>query len=165
MLTRAQKQEIIDGIKGDISKSKAIFLTNLVGISANSSVDVRKKVRDVGGKVLITRNSLFGKAAEGTFAEGLLKGLKGTNAVAFAFEDAATVAKVLNDAGKDLELVTLTGGYLGEQKLGAKEVKELANLPSRDQMLATVLATFMAPASAFVRVLHAIKEEKEKATA
>ncbi len=165
MLNREQKQTIIDGLKGDIEKAQGLFLTNLIGITANNSVKVRKEVRDAGGKLVVTRNTLFGKAAEGTYAESVLSGLKGTNAVAFAFEDAAAVAKVLKDAGKDHELVDLKAGFLEQKELTKAEVTELASLPSRDEMLGTLLATFMAPVSAFARVLHAIKEQKEEASA
>lgn len=162
MMNRAEKEEIVAGLKDDLAKSKAIFLTNIVGVQSNDANRVRKEVRGKSGKVVVTRNSLFERAAVGTPSEKLLKNLKGTNAVAFAFDDAAAVAKVLDEVGKDLALVELKGGMLGDLLLSGVQVKELAKLPSRDQMLATLLATFNAPASAFVRVLNAIHEKKEK---
>ena len=117
MLKRAEKDAIISDVKGNIESAKAIFLTNLIGISSNDSVAVRAKLREVEGKVFVTRNTLFEKASTGTVAEGMLKGLKGPHAVAFAFEDAASVAKVLKDAGKEFESVELKGGILnGEVK-------------------------------------------------
>ena len=160
MLQRAQKDTIIEGLKSDIDKARAIFLTNLIGIPSNDAVKVRKGVRDKGGKIIVTRNSLFGIAAKGTKVEAMLADLKGTNAVAFAFEDTAGVAKVLKEAGKELELVELRAGFLGDKELTKAEVIELASLPSRNEMLGTLLATFMAPVSAFARVLHAINEQK-----
>ena len=165
MLNRKQKQVIINDLKGDIEKAQGLFLTNLIGISANDAVRIRKEVRDAGGKIVITRNTLFGKAAQGTYAENALSGLKGTNAIAFAYEDAAAVAKILKDAGKGLELVDLKAGYLEQKELDKNQVLELANLPSRDEMLGTLLATFMAPVSAYARVLHATKEKKEEGEA
>jgi len=160
MLQRAQKDTIIKGLKSDIDKARAIFLTNLIGVSSNDAVKVRKEIREKGGKIIVTRNTLFGLAAKGTKVESMLSGLKGTNAVAFAFEDSAGVAKVLKDAGKELELIELRAGFLGDRELTKAEVLELASLPSRDEMLGTLLATFMAPVSAFARVLHAINEQK-----
>ena len=163
MLLRSKKNELIDSLKGDIDKANAIFLTNLIGVQSNDAAAIRKKVRDAGGKIVITRNTLFEIAGKGTKCEGLLKGLKGTNAVALAFDDAAAVAKVLKKTGEDLKDVTLKGGVLGEQVLNANEVNELAVLPSRDEMLGTLLATFMAPVSALARALHAIGEKKNEA--
>jgi large subunit ribosomal protein L10 len=162
MLERSEKEAIIQSLKTDIAKSKAIFLTNLIGIKSNDAVKVRKAVRDAKGKVVVTRNTLFKKAAAGTSAEALMENLSGPHAVAFAFDDAAAVAKCLKEAGSDLELVDMKGGVLEGQLLTKAQVKQLADLPSRDQMLGTLLATFLAPASAFARVLVAIQEKKEK---
>ncbi len=163
MMTRAEKDVVVASLKEKIQKSQAVFLTNLVGIPSNDAVRIRKNVRDAKGFMAITKNTLFARAAQGTYAEPLLKDLSGNNAVAFAYEDAAAVAKAVNDATGDFEnIVVIKGGMLGSQKLSKAEVVALAKLPSRDQMLATLLATFNAPAGAFVRVLDAIKSQKEK---
>jgi large subunit ribosomal protein L10 len=161
MMTRADKDIVIKDLKEKIEKSEALFLTNLIGIPANDAVSIRKQVREAKGAIVVTRNTLFGKAAEGTFAEELLKDLKGTNAVAFAFEDAPAVAKAVFEASNDLEAVTLGKGYLGTELLEATKVVELAKLPSKDEMLGTLLATFNAPISAFARLMNAIKDEVE----
>ncbi|MCB9060689.1 MAG: 50S ribosomal protein L10 [Halobacteriovoraceae bacterium] len=160
MLTKAEKNGIIEDLKTDLDKAQAIFLTNLIGISANDSVKIRKEIREVNGKVVVTRNTLFSKAAKGHIAEGLLSNLKGPHAVAFAFDDAAAVAKAIKKAGDSLEKVEFKGGILDGKVLSLAEVQELANLPSKDQMLATLLATFNAPISALARVLFAIQEKK-----
>jgi len=162
MMTRAEKDAVVSSIKEQIEKSQAVFLTNLVGIPSVDSVRIRKQVREAKGHVVITRNTLFARAAAGTYAEGLLKDLKGSTAVAFAYEDAPGVAKIINDATGEFDgIVTIRGGMLGTQTLTKADVIALAKLPSRDQMLGTLLATFNAPASAFARVLNAIKEQKE----
>ncbi len=161
MITRAEKDALIDGLKKDIEASKAIFLTNVIGLSSNDANTLRKNVRDAEGKVVVTRNTLYSKAAQGTEAEELLSGLKGTQAVAFAFGDAPGVAKALKEMGKENELVELRGGLLDGKALTPAEVNAIADLPSRDEMLGTLLATFNAPISALARVLFAIKEEKE----
>lgn len=161
MMTRAEKDVVVSSIKEKIEKAQAVFLTNLVGIPSVDSVRIRKSVREANGHMVVTRNTLFARAAAGTYAEGLLKDLKGTSCVAFAYEDAAAVAKIVNDAsGEFTDIVTIRGGMLGSQALTKAEVIALAKLPSRDQMLGTLLATFNAPVSAFARVLFAIQEQK-----
>ncbi len=161
MMTRAEKDAVVSSIKEKIEKSQAVFLTNLVGIPSVDSVRIRKNVREAKGHMVVTRNTLFARAAKGTFAEGLLADLKGTSCVAFAYDDAAAVAKVVNDAsGEFADIVTIRGGQLGTQKLTKADVVALAKLPSRNEMLGTLLATFNAPVSAFARVLHAIQEQK-----
>jgi len=161
MITRESKSAVIKDLKEKIENAQALFLTNVIGIEANDAVELRKKVREAKGGIVVTRNTLFGKAAEGTYAEELLKGLKGTNAVAFAFEDAPGVAKALYETSKELEAVTLGKGFLGTDLIDEKQVAALAKLPSRDEMLGTLLATFQAPVSAFARLVNAIKDECE----
>jgi large subunit ribosomal protein L10 len=161
MLTRDEKGAIIESLKGDIEKAKGIFLTNVIGMTSNDGVALRKEIRDADGKLVVTRNTLFGLASKGTEAEELLSGLKGPQAVAFAFEDAPGVAKALKEAGKVHEMVELRGGLLDGKVLTVEEVKAIADLPSRDEMLGTLLATFNAPISALARVLFAVQEQKE----
>ena len=166
MMTRAEKDAVVSEVRAQIEKSQAVFLTNLVGIPSVDSVRIRKSVREAQGHVVIARNTLFARAAVGTFAEGILKDLKGSTAVAFAYGDAAAVAKIVNDAATEFtDIVTVKGGMLGTQKLTKADVVALAKLPSRDQMLGTLLATFNAPVSAFARVLFAIQEQKETQSA
>ncbi|OFZ70882.1 MAG: 50S ribosomal protein L10, partial [Bdellovibrionales bacterium RIFOXYC2_FULL_39_8] len=81
-MNRAEKEAVIGEVKTNISKAKAIFLTNLVGIESNNANAIRKSVRDVKGKLMITKNSLFEIAAKGTDYEKLLVNLKGSSAVA-----------------------------------------------------------------------------------
>jgi large subunit ribosomal protein L10 len=161
MMTRAEKDAVVSSVRAQIEKSQAVFLTNLVGIPSVDSVRIRKNVREAKGHMVITRNTLFARAAKGTYAEGLCAELKGTSALAFAYEDAAAVAKIINDATSEFtDIVTIKGGMLGTQKLSKAEVVALAKLPSRNEMLGTLLATFNAPVSAFARVLFAIQEQK-----
>jgi len=161
MITRQSKDVVIKDLKEKIANSQALFLTNVIGMAANDSVALRKQVREANGALVVTRNTLFGKAAEGTYAEALLKDLKGTNAVAFAFEDAPGVAKALLETSKEVECVTLGKGFLGEELLEEDKVLALAKLPSREEMLGTMLATFQAPVSSLARLLNSIKDECE----
>ena len=160
MLDRAQKESIVKGLKGDFDKAKAVFLTNIIGISSNDSVEIRKNVREANGKVIIARNTLLSRAGAGTPAEGMLKDLKGPHAVAVAYDDAAAVAKCLKNASKDHEIVEFKAGILDGTELSIADLKQLADLPSRDEMLGTLLATFNAPISALARVLYAVQEQK-----
>lgn len=162
MMTKPQKDEVVAKVKTNIDKADALFLTNLVGISANEAVALRKQVREAKGYICIAKNTLLARAAKGTFAEGKISELKGPSALAFSFEDPAAIAKILKDFSTTNQNVTLRAGYLGTKEISAAEIQMLASLPSRDQMLGTLLATFMAPASAFARVLYAIKEQKEQ---
>ena len=161
MLSRAKKESMVEGLRKDLGEARAVFLTNLVGIRSADAVEVRRGVREAGGKVVVMRNTLMAKAAEGTPAAALVSGLKGPHALALAFGDAPPVAKALKEAGKRFEEVEIRGGVLGDEELALEQVKALADLPSREAMLATLLASCMAPVSAFARLLAALRDECE----
>ena len=162
MLKKEQKNEVVKGLKAEIEAAQAVFLTNFIGIPSNDSVAIREKIREARGKVIVARNTLFKRAGSGTMAEKLLSNLKGPNALAFAFEDAPKVAKCLKEARKEHELVDIKGGLLNGEEISVDQIKALADLPSREEMLGTLLATMIAPVSAFARTLNALKDECEK---
>jgi large subunit ribosomal protein L10 len=161
MLTREDKGKIISNIRDNLNKSNAVFVTNLIGMPSNDSVKLRKEIRDVDGTVLVARNTLLKKAAEGTKYEKLVSNLQGPTALACSFNDAASVAKILFDSSKTFDVIKFRSGLLGDRDLTSSEIESLAKLPSSKQMLATLLATFNAPISAFVRCLDAIGKTKE----
>ncbi|MGH1469491.1 MAG: 50S ribosomal protein L10, partial [Bdellovibrionales bacterium] len=68
MITRADKEAVIKDLKEKITNSRAMFLTNVIGMEANQAVELRKTIRESKGALVVTRNTLFGKAAEGTYA-------------------------------------------------------------------------------------------------
>lgn len=161
MLNRADKEALVDGLKKDIEGARGLFLTNLIGIPSNDSVQVRKEIREAQGKIVVTRNTLFRRAAAGTYAEKLLEELKGPHALAFAFEDAPGVAKALKKAGEEFEVIEFKGGFLNGEELSIADIKALADLPSREEMLGTLLATMNAPVSAFARLMNQLKDKVE----
>ena len=161
MITRQKKEQVVQGLKADMQKACALFYTDLIGIKSNEANTLRKVLWNSKAKVVVAKNSLLKRAVQGTYAEKTWSNLKGSSAMVFAFEDAAAVAKCFKDMG-DLPSVALSGGYLREKELDVQQIKTLANLPARPQMLAILLASFMAPMSAFVRTLEAIKVKKEQ---
>ncbi len=162
MLTRVNKEERVKNLKKDIESSRAIFLTNVIGISSNEANIIRREINSSNGKLVVARNTIFSLACKGTVAEKMLTDLKGTNAIALAFDDPPTIAKALNDASKRNENIEFKGGFLGEEELSVQQIKYLASLPSRNEMMAKMFATFNAPIAAFARVLNAIREKKEE---
>jgi large subunit ribosomal protein L10 len=161
MITKKSKEKVMGDLKESFSKSNAVFLTNIIGMPSNDSVLLRKELRKSGGKLVIARNTLIRAASKEAGFGDLFNDLRGPSALVFSFEDPTVTSKVILDASKNFELIVLRGGYLGQKQLSAAETLSLAKLPGRNQMLATLLATFNAPVSAFVRVLDAILQQKQ----
>ena len=162
MLDRTEKEKIVINLRADLNRAEAVFVTDMIGIPANEAVSIRKEMREACGKIVVAKNTLFKKAAEGGACEKLFLGLEGSNAMAFAFGDASAVAKCLKKAGEDFETVSYKGGLWNGEEMTVDQMKSLASLPPREQMMGTVLATMMAPVSSFVRILNTIKEKKEQ---
>ena len=160
MLDRAKKAEVMSELKSGFENANAVFLTNLIGLTSNDAVELRKTLEMLMQNFCYKKYTIC-KASVGTVCEEMMKGLVCPHAVAFANETAA-VAKALKEAGEKFEnVVSLKAGILKGQSLTSDELVQLASLPGKDQMVATLLATFNAPVGAFVRVLNAIKESKE----
>ena len=162
MFNRQEKEEFIKGLREKIDAARAVFLTNMIGLSSNEANGLRKRIREAKGTVVVARNTLLERAGKGTIAQDLLTGLKGQNALAIAFEDAPGVVKALYEARENHDVITLEKGLLKGQTLTKSDLIELAKLPSREVLLAMTLVTMQAPVSSFLRLLNAIKEQKEQ---
>lgn len=158
-----RKARTVAAVRADIERASAVFLTNVVGLSGDDAVRLRRAVREAGGGVTVARNTLLKRAAAGTPAEGLFGGLAGPNAAAFSFGDPAPVAKSLKDAGEELEAVRIKGGVIDGAEATAASILALADLPPRAEMLGAVLATMAAPLSSLVRLLDAVRRSREEA--
>ena len=117
--------------------------------------ELRRKLRSVDGEYLVSKNTLAAIAIRESPSTALESLLVGPVAVAFGFSDAVGVAKVLKDFAKDHEKLAIKGGVLDGEALSAKQLEQLASMPSRDELRAKLLALFNTPATNFVRLLKA----------
>jgi len=169
-LDRTEKSELVERLHGELKETKAVFVTDYMGLTVEEISQLRGQIRAVGGKYQVVKNTLLKRASEGTGATGLSPYLEGPTAVAMAFADPVALAKALVDFAKKNEKLEIQGGVLGEQVLSLQDVRDLATMPSREVLLARLLGTLNAPASNFVGVcaamvrqlLYALKAIEEK---
>ncbi len=161
MITKKKKELMVQELKGKIEKSQGIFLTNIVGLSAENTLKLRKELRSVGASISVCRNTLFARASQGTSVESLMTSLEGAHALAFAQQDSSAVAKILFNFKKDFDFIKFDKAYVDGAVLESKQLQVLATLPSKNELIATLLATMNAPISALARVLHAVAEKKQ----
>jgi large subunit ribosomal protein L10 len=151
--SRKFKEEILDQYDQWLSHSKALVVTEYLGMSMKELDVLRAKIREVGGEFHVVKNTLGRKAFEKagySFPEELLFG---SSAIVFAFNDAPAVAKTVVDFAKGMEKLKVKGGILDKKPLSADGVKALADMPPLPVMRATLLGTIMAPASKLVRTM------------
>lgn len=152
-ITKERKNELISQYSEWIGRSKALVVTEYLGLSMKEMDALRAKVREAGGEFHILKNTLAHFSFEQAGLTVPAGQLEGSTAVAFAFDDAPAMAKIMTDFAKSSEFVKIKGGYLDKQSISAQGVKALADLPPLPVMRAQLLGTLLAPASKLVRTL------------
>jgi large subunit ribosomal protein L10 len=158
-LNREEKQMVIEALAKKLQKSPAVFLADFKGLKVEELGGLRRKVREAGGEIQVVKNTLIRMAAEGTGTEVINDHLAGNNAVGTTTGDPAALAKALVEYAKTKDKLVLKGGALSGRLLSVDQVKAIADLPSRDVLLATLLGTMNAVPSGFVRVLAAVPQK------
>ncbi|MFZ5816945.1 MAG: 50S ribosomal protein L10 [Bacillota bacterium] len=158
MPIRAEKQQAVAEIKEAIQNAKSIVLANNNGLTVAQVTKLRKELREAGVDLKVAKNTLVGIAAKELGIEGLDPYLTGTTTLAFSNVDEASAAKKIRDffaKDKDPKFV-VKAGILEGKVIDAKGVKELADLPSREVLLAQVLGGIQAPLQGVAGVLNGL---------
>jgi large subunit ribosomal protein L10 len=152
-ITKEHKNELVTQYSEWVNRSKALVLTQYVGLTMKEIDTLRAKVRDHGGEFHIIKNTLARLAFEQAGLPVQKEQLEGSTAVIFAFSDAPATVKVVTEFVKTSEFLKIKGGYLEKQSLTADGVKALADLPPLPVLRAQLLGTLLAPAGRLVRTL------------
>lgn len=158
-LSRAQKEEMVSGYEGGFSTAPHAFLLSFSGISVPQITDLRSRIRQGGGHYEVVKNRLALRAVQGTALESLAAHFQGPTAVAYSADDAVSLAKVLTDFAKEVPAIELKAGLVEGQLVEGEEIKAIASLPSREQLVAKLLFLMQSPVSRFVRCLGAIPRQ------
>jgi large subunit ribosomal protein L10 len=156
-MLRTEKVAAVEVIKERFGRmSSAVFL-DFSGMTVEEVSLLRDNLRAKGVEYKVVKNTLVKKAiGNEQWAKTLAPLLKGMTGVAWSFEEPSAAARVVKDFKKDNEKLKIKGGLLEGQVLDAKAVEDqLATLPGKDEMRATLLATLIAPAQRFVMLLNA----------
>jgi len=157
-MERAVKEEAISSLKADLAKATSLVLADFRGISVKNDTSLRREFRSNGCRYQVVKNTLLGKAVKGTPLEGIERLLAGPTAIAYSFEDPAAPAKVATKVAKGEEKFVIKGGYVDGKALDIKGVEALSNLPGKDELRATFLATLLAVPQNFLRLTTAAQQ-------
>ena len=157
-MERAVKEENISALKLDLAKAASLVLADFRGISVKSDTGLRREFRAIGCKYKVVKNTLLGLAVKGTPMEGIEKLLAGPTAIAYSFEDPAAPAKIATKVAKAEEKFVIKGGYVDGKALDVKGVEALSNLPGKDELRATFLATLLAVPQKVLRLTTAAQQ-------
>jgi len=149
-----QKKTLVAELVEKIQNASAGVIVDYKGITVEADTALRKKLREAGVEYAVVKNTLLRFAFDATGLKELDSQLNGSTAIAIS-GDPVAAAKILSEySTKTKEAFKIKGGFVDGKAIDANGVKALADLPSREVLVATVLAGFNAPITGFVNVLN-----------
>ena len=153
-MNQEQKAERMAQLGERFKAAKVAVLTEYRGLSAGQLDRLRREIREAHGLYAVPKNTLARRALGGDSPKELVSLFVGPTAVVFGYQDPVAVAKIVVRFAGDHEGLTIKGGLVEGEFLSAKAVKELAELPGREELYARLLATLQAPATRLLRTLN-----------
>ncbi len=152
-MTRREKERTLGELEGKFKKAQSAILADFGGLTVAEMGLLHKMARESGVEFEVVKNTLAHLAARRAGIEGLEHLFVGPTGVAFGYEDPVAPAKVIARFGREKREIPFKGGYLPGRVLAVSDVKRLASLPGRTELVAQVLGTMQAPIAGFQRVL------------
>lgn len=152
----AQKTATIEQLQETFDKAAAIFLADFTGLNVEQMTVLRRKCREEGVHFQVVKNTLAVKASRALELGDLEPHFHGPTALAVSVSDPVSPARILVDFHKEHEKPQVKLGFVEGRVLGPDEVRALATLPTREQLLSQVMQLAQAPAQGFVGVLNAL---------
>jgi large subunit ribosomal protein L10 len=154
-ITKDQKREIVADYVDKMSRSQAMIVADYRGLTVADMTALRRNLREVDGVFQVVKNTLFERALTEVGIPAPTEELKGPLAVGFCLGEAPAVAKVLMDFARESQILKVQGAILGGRFVGPEAVKDLAELPPREVLLAHLLGTMQGPMSSLVSTITA----------
>jgi large subunit ribosomal protein L10 len=154
-LNLEQKQAVVGEIVAQLGKAQSVIVAEYRGLDVGAVTDLRAKARKSGLYLRVLKNTLARRAVKGTPFEKLSEQMVGPLMYGIS-QDPVAGAKVLSAFAKDNEKFVIKGGAMPNQLISVKEVKALAALPSREELLAKLVGTMQAPVVKLVRTMNEV---------
>ena len=150
------KQQIVSEVSEAAKNALSAVIADYRGITVTNLTALRKAARTNGVYLRVVRNTLLKRAVAGTEFECLAPALKGPTILAFSHEDPGAAARVLKDFAKANEKFEIKALAVGGKLLPASQIDVLANLPTCDQAIATLMSLMLAPVTKLVRTINEV---------
>jgi large subunit ribosomal protein L10 len=154
-ISKAKKTEKVQQLAAELQTSTTAIIGTFNKLTVAKDYELRKVIREAGGKYRVVKNKLAAISGTGTQVEAALKGLKGVNSVAFTAGDPVALAKVFAKWAGDNAEFQFKLGIVDGKLLTADDVKALATMPAKEEIYAKLLFLINAPAQRLVTALNA----------
>lgn len=151
-MDRAAKRELIDRLHNVFQDTGVVVVAHNTGMVAAQSAEFRRAVKEAGGSVKVAKNKLVQLAIKDTATADISDLMKGPTILAYS-KDPIAAAKATVEYAKGNDKLVILGGAMGKTVLDAKAVKALADLPSLDELRATLIGLLNAPATKIARTI------------
>lgn len=152
----AEKEQVVSLLEERLRKSKAIVFSDFHGLTASEMVELRREFRKHGLEYRVVQNTLARLAAERIGIKDTDQYLRGPTGLCISYDDPALAFKISQALTKKFERYKIKGGVLEGVVVSAQEAEQLANLPSRHELLAMLVNTLQAPIQQFANVLTGV---------
>lgn len=152
-LTRETKAELLAGYRSDMAAAPHAFLVGFSGITVGQVDDLRRRVRTAGGRYSVVKNRIARLAFEDSGLGVLSDHLVGPTAIAYSDDDPVGLARTLTEFAEDVPVLEFKAGLVDGQQVSAEAIREIANLPSREALVAKLLFLLQSPVARLVRGL------------
>jgi len=153
MLTKKQKEQIIEDLADRIKCQKILVFTDFSGLKVSETRDLRKKFKAEGIEYKAAKKTLIKLALEKAKKVADIMQFKSSVALAFGYNDPITPAKIISKFSKEHDKLKILGGLMDNKVLTVEEIKELAKILSKEELLAKLVWSIKSPVSGFVNVL------------
>jgi large subunit ribosomal protein L10 len=156
MKKKSDKEKDLEALKKDFEKAQNIFVAGFEKLTVQQDFELRKAIRGAGGNYKVVKNNLAEKASEGTPAKDIMSKLVGMTSMAYTSKDPVALAKALTNYAKANPTFVFKAGLVQGRAIDVKSIQDLANLPSREEILAKVLFLIQASAQRVVTTLAGV---------
>ena len=156
-MNKESKQQVVAELHDKLQRAKAVFLADFRGMNVEKATELRNELRKAAVEYKVVKNTLLELASRETDKESLQPHFAGPTAIALSYDDPVAAAKVLSKFAKEQQATfKLKAGVLTGKPITVPDIQALADLPSREVLLAKLLGTIQAPTANFVGVLAAV---------
>ena len=156
------KKVKVDEIKEKFASSKSAVIVNYRGLNVEYTTELRRLFREAGVEYKVYKNNLVKLAIKDTAFEGLSQDLTGPNAIAFGINDPVVPAKIIKDFSKDHKALELKSGVIEEVYYDIDKITEIADIPSKEVLIARFLGSIQSPVKNFAYALNSLAEKNEE---
>ena len=160
-----QKAAAVDALAEKFGRAVSGILVQYQGITVEDDTKLRAAMRAVGVEYTVIKNSLIGRACDKAGFEAMKEHLEGMNAVAISYDDPIAPAKILKEYAEKIETFTLRAGFLDGAVVDEATVKELADIPPKEVLIAKMLGSLQSPISGLAVALQAVVDKNGEVAA